>query len=272
MNVSASADQVGRKVDESDAFGHFVRLGIVAYGLVHLLIAWLALRLAFGSGQGSASSSGALSELAKSPVGRVSLYVVAGGFLALVLWQLLDALVGHRDVDGARRLGRRAASVGKVLVYGALGVSAFKLAVGSGASGDGTDTMTSKLMSAPFGQILVGLVGVGIVVVAGGLAYQGWAEKFTDYLDVRGHSGRSGRAVVLLGKTGYLSKAVAIAVVGVLFVWAAATHDAQKSGGLDQALHKVLQQPFGPVLLIVIALGLACYGLFCFARARHFND
>ena len=30
----------------------------------------------------------------------------------------------------------------------------------------------------------------------------------------------------------------------------------QKSGGLDQALHKVLQQPFGAPLLVVIAVGL----------------
>jgi hypothetical protein len=34
----------------------------------------------------------------------------------------------------------------------------------------------------------------------------------------------------------------------------------------------VLQQPFGQLLLVLIALGIGCYGLFCFARARHFND
>ena len=38
-------------------------------------------------------------------------------------------------------------------------------------------------------------------------------------------------------------------IVGGLFVYAAITHDAKKSGGLDQALFEVLDQPFGPVLL-----------------------
>ena len=65
---------------------------------------------------------------------------------------------------------------------------------------------------------------------------------------------------------------MAFGIVGALFLYAGLTHDPKKSGGLDQALHKVLQQPFGPFLLGLIALGLACYGLFCFARARHFND
>ena len=33
----------------------------------------------------------------------------------------------------------------------------------------------------------------------------------------------------------------------------------------------MLEQPFGPDLLIAIGVGLACYGLFCFARARHLD-
>jgi hypothetical protein len=57
----------------------------------------------------------------------------------------------------------------------------------------------------------------------------------------------------------------------VLFCFAAVDHSAQKSGGLDQALHKVLHQPFGPVLLFAISVGIGCYGLFCLARARHLS-
>jgi len=55
------------------------------------------------------------------------------------------------------------------------------------------------------------------------------------------------------------------------FVAAAFTHHAKKSGNLDQALHSLLSYPFGQVLLILIAAGIACYGLFCFARARHLS-
>ena len=77
-----------------------------------------------------------------------------------------------------------------------------------------------------------------------------------------------GTAFTWLGKAGYAAKGVAIGVIGSLFVYAAATHEAKKSGGLDQALHKILQQPFGPVLLTLVAVGIAAYGLFAFARAK----
>jgi Domain of Unknown Function (DUF1206) len=76
---------------------------------------------------------------------------------------------------------------------------------------------------------------------------------------------------VTMGKVGYIAKGIAIGLVGGLFVYAAITHNAKKSGGLDQALQKVLEFPFGQVLLIAIGLGIAAYGVFCFARAKHLS-
>jgi hypothetical protein len=108
-------------------------------------------------------------------------------------------------------------------------------------------------------------------VVAGPLAYRGLSESHRDDLEVDGQVGNTGATYILFGKIGYVSKGVAVALVGALFVYAAISHDPDKSGGLDQALHKVLQQPFGAPVLLVIALGLACFGLFCFAWARHLD-
>lgn len=45
----------------------------------------------------------------------------------------------------------------------------------------------------------------------------------------------------------------------------------QEVGGLDVALETVRRQPYGQVLLLLIAAGIACYGLFTFARARHLS-
>ncbi len=271
MDVSAEAERAGRRADDSDWMDHAVRVGLVSYGVVHLLLAWLALRLALGDGGGNASSQGALHQLARSSLGRVSLYVVAAGFVALVVWQVLEAAWGHRSEDGGKRVVKRVTSGAKVVLYGSLALTAFKSATGSSSSSGGTDGLTARLMNAPAGPLLVGLVGVGVLVVAGFLAHKGWKEKFRSKLSAEGKTGQEGRAYVVFGKVGYLAKAVALAIVGVLFLYAAFTHDAQKSGGLDVALHKVLQQPYGAPVLVVIALGFGCYGLFCFAWARHLD-
>jgi len=271
MDVPFQAQLAGHRAHNSEWMDHAVRVGLVSYGVVHLVLAWLALRLAFGDSGGSASNQGALHQLAQNSLGRVSLYVVAAGFLALVVWQGLEALWGHRDEDGGKRVLKRLVSVGKVVLYGSLAVTAFKTATGGSSGGGGTKGITGTIMSRPAGPLLVGLVGLGVLVVAGFLVHRGWTEKFRDKLDLRGQTGNDGKAYVWFGKAGYISKGIAIGIVGLLFGYAAVSHDPNKSGGLDQALHKVLQQPFGAPVLALIAAGFACYGLFCFAWARHLN-
>jgi hypothetical protein len=68
------------------------------------------------------------------------------------------------------------------------------------------------------------------------------------------------------------ARGIAFGIVGSLFVWAAVTHDADKSGGLDQALSRLLHTPLGPVLLAAVAAGFACYGTFNVAKARHHDS
>ncbi|WP_426246334.1 DUF1206 domain-containing protein [Nocardioides sp. LHG3406-4] len=261
----------GRQAENSEWLDYVVRFGLVAYGVVHLLIAWVALQLAFGETGRSASSTGALQELASQPFGGAALWAVAVGLALLVVWRLIEAAFGHGQEDGKEKLGKQVMSLLKAVLYGALAVSALKVALGSGGGGGGggSDTMTAKVMSWPGGQVLVGLAGVAIIGYGGFTAWRGWSERFLEHLDFDGRSGRDGAAYRMFGKFGYIAKGVAVALVGGLFVYAAITHDADKGGGLDQALHTVLRQDYGPYLLGLIAVGIGCYGLFCFARARH---
>jgi hypothetical protein len=55
----------------------------------------------------------------------------------------------------------------------------------------------------------------------------------------------------------------------VLLVVAAVSFDPAKSTGLDGALRTLAAQRFGVVLLGVVALGFAVYGVFCFFQSRY---
>lgn len=274
VDIKQSASELGRQADNSSWFDRGIRFGFVVYGVVHLVVAWLALQLAFGDHSGKANSTGALSKLAHTSFGGVLVWLVALGMVILVLWRLLDAVVGHREErEDGKRARKRLVSLGKALIYGAIALSALRVATGSSSSkkGGGTDDTTSTIMGWPGGQLIVGAIGLAVIGYGLNLVRRAWTEKFREHLTGEGQSGDAGRAYVWFGKVGYTAKGLAILLVGGLFVYAAATHDADKSGGLDVALHKVLQQPFGPYLLAAIAIGIGCYGLFCFARARHLS-
>ena len=265
------SDKIGRRADQSSWVDNGVRAGLVAYGVVHLLVGWLALQLALGDRSGTVSSKGALHQLAGEPLGLVLIWLVAIGMVLLVLWRLLELVAGHRDEDGADLWRKRGADVLKMCIYGALALSAFSVAFGDKGGESKTDTFSARLMSLPFGVWLVGAVGLAIMGYGVAQIWRGLSEEHAKHLAAEGKSGEAGAAYLLLGKVGYVAKGVAIGLVGALFGYAALTHDPKKSGGLDAALQKVLEQPFGPVLLGAIGVGLGCYGLFCFARARHLS-
>lgn len=264
-------DALTRQVHHSDWVDHVARVGLTAYGVVHLVIGWLALQLALGQDSGTPSSTGAVRELAQQPFGEVLVWLVAVGLMLLAVWQLLDAAFGHPYLEGTTRLRKRATSAGKVLVYGYLAFSAATIAAGAGSSGGGSASTTAKVMNLPAGQLLVGAVGAVVIGTGIYLVYKGLSGKFTEDLTAEGQSGETGTAYTAVGKVGYVAKGVAIGLVGALIGYAAITHEPRKSAGLDQALQEVLDQPFGPYLLGAIAVGFACFGLFCFAHARHLS-
>jgi len=269
-STARRAEGAARDAHDSEWMDRAARAGLVAYAIVYLMIGWLAVQLAFGDRQGKPSSSGAMHELAQQPFGDVLIWVVSIGMFVLVLWKLLDAAFGHREErDGGKRARKRLVSVGKAILYAAIGWSGLQVATGSGSSGKGQETWTAKLMNMTGGQLLVGLVALAIIAYGVYQGYQAWTEHFAEKLDAEGRSGSTGTAYIAFGKAGYTARGVALVIVGGLFAYAAITHDASKSGGLDQALFEVLDTPFGPVLLTLLGVGLACYGLFTLARARH---
>ena len=262
-------ERAGEQAHRSPWVERAARFGLVAYGFVYLMIAWVAAQLALGKHSGRPSPQGALAQLSDDPVGLVVLWAVAVGLFVLVLWRALEAIGGHPGAQGADLARKRALSLGKAVLYGALGVSAVRIALGSGQSRRAPKTMTAKVMDWPAGQWIVAAVALGIIGYGIVMLWTGCTDGFLRHLDGRGRSGDAGRAYTWLGRIGHVAKGVAFGIVGCLVGYAAITHEPRKSGGLDQALEKVLYQPFGPWLLLAIAVGIGCYGIFCFAWARH---
>jgi Domain of Unknown Function (DUF1206) len=267
--AAANADRQARR---SPTLAWAVRGGLIGYAVVHLLFAWVAIRLVFGARSQPATGRGALAELAGDSAGRLTLGALAAGFAALAFWQLTAAAVGYRDRDGWSRHLMRIGAACRVPVYGYLAVAAAGLALTGGAgSGSTPETTTAKLMALPAGPWLVAAVGATAVGVGVGLTVFGWGAKFVDQLDEQARTQDRRVPIVVLGRVGYVAKGLALVVIGVLLGWAAWSHDPQRSGGLDQALHDLLGGSLGTAAVIAVGAGIGCFGLYLLARARHLN-
>lgn len=199
------------------------------------------------------------------------LWVAAVGLVALGLWRVAEAVVGskpgersgqHRDDSPA---WKRAKSIGLAIVNFAIAFSAAKFAMGSGqSSGQQNAGMSAQLMQSGWGKALLIAVGLGFIAVGGYHAYKGASKKFLKDLRVSGGTG-----ITAVGVTGYVAKGLALAGIGVLVIMASLQSDPSKSTGLDAAIKTVGAAPFGKILLILAALGLAAFGAYSFVRSRY---
>lgn len=243
-------------------FERVARLGFAGSGLIHLLIGWIAARVALGGG-GEADQGGALAAVREAPAGGVLLWVCVLGFATLAIFQLVEGILGGPDLTD------RLKAVGKGILYAALGVTTFTYARGgSSDSGESTTDLTATLLQAPLGRWLVAAVGVGVAAVGAYHVFKGLTHRFLEDLRSSG-GGDLGRAIVVTGTLGYAAKGVALVVLGGLFGVAAWQADADEAAGLDAALKALAEQPFGTVLLLAVALGLILFGVYSVLRARY---
>lgn len=123
--------------------------------------------------------------------------------------------------------------------------------------------MTAVLLQHSAGRVL--LVAVAAAIAGAGIfmIYKGIRRKFTDEL-----TGGGSRGLVIVGQIGHITKGLAFVIIGVLVAWASLSHDANRAAGLDAAFRTVKNQPAGPFLLTVLAVGIACYGIYCFGWSR----
>lgn len=249
------------------------RAGMACYGLVHLIVAYLALRVAFGDSGQQADQKGAVQEVGSTSFGTFVLWVLAIGLVAFGLWQLMQAAIGFRWIDKkGKRARKRVAAVGKAVLAISLGVYAVRLVTGNGSGGGSGNQQqqewTARLMALPAGPVLVGIVAA--VVIGIGVAEVRRGVKKSFMRDLNAHELPQGtqRWVRRLGVLGYLAKGTVVGLIGVLLGIAAFRHNPSEAGGLDRALRTLAAQPFGMVMLVVVALGLAAFGIYCFAAAK----
>jgi hypothetical protein len=268
-----AAGAAGRAGD-SDALEHLARIGLIAYGVVHLLLAWLALQLAWGGGSGqSADQAGALATLAEQPLGRPLLWLLAVGLVALAAWQAAEVLRWRSRLSSTgdarkKALEKVVKSVAKAVLYAVLAVLAVRAATGGGGGGGGQQS-AAGVFGWPAGRWLVALVGLVVIGVGVYLVHKGVSKRFLEEVDLGSASPQTTRLVTRLGQAGFPAKGVALGVVGGLLVYAAVTFDPARAGGLDGALRTILSAPFGQVLLTLVAVGIAAFGAYCFVRARY---
>ena len=241
-------------------------VGIVARGVIYLLLAYLAFDIArHGSAPAQTSSTGALQELEARTGGKLLLVVLTIGLGCYAAWRLFDAATGQSGTI------RRIASLGVAIVYGFLFVRAVELVADhptSGGASSNPEPWVAKVMGWSGGTVAIEVTGA--VLVGGGIALAAWGilHRYDKHLALERLSRPWQKAVKALGGLGDLARGSLLALFGVYLIEAAVTSDPAQAKSVDQTLRTLVHHPFGALAIGALALGLLSFGLYSFFEAR----
>jgi hypothetical protein len=270
---------VGRLASDHPGIVKFGRAGWFAKGVVYLVAGVLALVIAAkASGWSSAattpnqeaSPTGALKTIAQMSGGALLMWVLAGGMLIYAAWRVVTAfLPGGTDAKAwVMRIGYMVSAV----IYTTFALTAISLARSGRANPNGNSDATSlsgRLMAQSGGRLVLGVVGAIAIAVGLYRLVKGLRGDVTDELDLSSLPPERRRWTERLGAVGEIGRGLGIALIGFFLLRAAVTYDAAQATGLDGALRRLATETLGLLLVVVIGVGFAAYGLFCLATFTH---
>ncbi len=249
------------------------RFGYAAKGVVYVLIGSLAALGALKREEGPTDSHGALTQIVRQPYGRVMLSAIAAGLASYALWRIVQALRDTEEKGTSwKGLAIRTGYACIGVVYAGLSFSAVRLIFGQSAgkgSDETTKGWTAFALMFPLGQLLVGLVGLGVIGFGLWQCYKAFTAKFQHKWKRHEMHEHARTLATRAGQVGLVARGVVFGIIGLFLIQAAWWARAEEARGLSGALRALEQQPYGPYVLGAVALGLVAYGLYMFVEARY---
>jgi hypothetical protein len=185
---------------------------------------------------------------------------------------LLQAIV---DLEGKGRtlLGivQRGRYLFGALIYLGLPIVIFKMFAGT-PSPPGEQVardIVSGIMRLPFGWTLV--VAAGLCFLGTGVycIFRSFRPNFAGWFFCEEMTVAQKKVCFTLGRLGYAARGMILIPMGYLIINAGWTLNPYQISGQAGAMHLIARQPFGPLLLGVVAVGLISFGIFSLIALRY---
>lgn len=246
------------------------RLGYAARGSIFLVVGLFALLAALDLTPAPRGARDVFATWAAWGPGAVLLALLAAGLLGFTVWRGLQT-VFDADSHGAgpKAWAVRAGQAASGVVYGLLAWSALELLDGIEDVGEADGTAEARAAAAaflaqPHGDLILLSAGLVLFGVGIGNLIQGAAQDFAKRLKC---PPAVCRWVVPLARAGYVGRGLATFPLGLFLFRAGQGARSSEARTWADALQAVEAQPFGSLVLSLMAGGLIAFGIFGLVEA-----
>ncbi|GHB85020.1 DUF1206 domain-containing protein [Persicitalea jodogahamensis] len=251
------------------------QIGLVAIGSVYFLVGTLTFASSIDfSGEGNKGKvSQILQWVQEQAFGQFLLAVITLGLLCYTVWRFIEAILDTDNKGNSLHgLALRASYLSYGVVYGALTYYAARLLLShSGGSPpsekDTRETVAQNLLELPYGQWMVGAFALGTAGVGVFQLYLALSGTYRSIIEEKKIDTRAKEILIRSGQIGYVARAIVWLIIGYFLLFSAIRSHSQEAN--SQTALNYLEYEYGTLTLAIVSLGLVCYGIFQFARAKY---
>ncbi len=246
------------------------RLGLISKGLVYLIFGSLIIMATYIPKDEPVG----LFEIIKYTInlgwiGRLVTMLMAVGLLCYSIWKFFQMAFNVEGYeDNIRGYFVRVTWLGPFLFYLILGGHAVLQLLNwyrdDFQYNPNDVSVFQEILFTDWGKWVVGFVALTLLVNAGSLFYLAFTGRYTIMLTGRGFFQSSPKLARFTGLFGYIGYGVTLFILGTLFCLALYYSNSYFARGEDSLFYYLINQPFGRIVLTVIAFGTVCYGVYFF--------
>ncbi|TDU42675.1 uncharacterized protein DUF1206 [Gelidibacter sediminis] len=243
------------------------RFGLIAMGVVYIIIGVMTGLSAFNWGGKKTGTRGAIMILANQPLGKVLLAVIALGLSSYVFWRLYQTFFDTRELGFTfNGLLKRAGYFTGGVFYGSLAFIAIKIFLG-GDYETNQDVIVA-LLNSQYSSLISVILGL---ILAGKCVFEIYfilSNRFKEDVQSSKMPKESKSTLLKFGVLGHLARAVVFGIMAFLTARTGLTIRNDELSKITDAFH-FLNHKFGGIVLSVVSVGLLCYGLYMFVKAKY---
>ena len=260
------------QITNDNAIEKIARLGLIAKGIVYCLLGILAFMAAFeigGQSNKDTNVKGMFRFVYDQTGGQIIVALLVIGLLCYTAWRMIQAFSKNYS-SGKMDWKKRLRYFWSGLIYLFLSFFAIKLLLHKDNEGGGNSqqSIISEIFQKPMGQWIIGIIAVAIGIAGIYQIYYGLSEKYKKHIsELSQHT--SNTVLLNAGKVGYVARGIVWLIISWLLLKATLKSDSGEAADTSGAFTFLENSTYGSYLFGAVSLGLVCYGIYNFIRARY---